>query len=166
MRALKLAAGAESATIHTLHAHSDSLPEPNGWDLYRDHTRAMLRKFFRMSLHLGRVPSMVGGQMFRGRVTVYEVHTFEDTVIFVHDMERCLERLDELSRILISMIVFQEYTLVEVADKLGLCERQVKRRLVQALNRTSEILIEAKLMEPLHGFDDGMPPKKPAASVR
>lgn len=165
MRVLKMAAGIEDF-IPVLQASKRYSGEgSDGWDLYRDRTRAMLRKFFRLSLHLGRLPSMVGEQMFRGRVTVYEVHTFEDTVIFVHDMERCLGRLDELSRILISKIIFQEFTLDEVALQLGISRTHLKRRFAQALSRTAEILVEVRLMEPLHGLDDDLPPKKPPLSA-
>jgi len=35
--------------------------------------------------------------------------SFEDAVIFVHDVEHCLEELDEFSQKLIAKIVLQEY---------------------------------------------------------
>ena len=124
--------------------------ECNGWALYRDRTVAMIRKYFRMSLNLGRVPSLLGGQLFRTRVTVYEARSFEDVVIFVHDMEQCLRRLDPLSRIMIAKLVLQEYTTDEVAQQLRTTRRQVQRRLEMALDRTSEILILSEMMQPLH----------------
>ena len=56
---------------------------------YHDRTIALLRRYFRMSLEIGRMPSVLGREVFRARVTSYRVQTFEDAVIFVHDVERC-----------------------------------------------------------------------------
>jgi hypothetical protein len=99
-------------------------PEPR---FYRDRTRALLRRYFRMSIELGRLPSLVGREFFRSRVTSYRMHTFEDAVIFVHDTESCLERLDPFSQQLIARIVFQDYTLEETAALLGCGRRTVVR---------------------------------------
>ena len=64
--------------------------------IYRGRTVAMLRKYMRYSLDTGRLPSLVGREFFRSKVSKYTMVTFEDRVIFVHDMEKCLGRLDEL----------------------------------------------------------------------
>ena len=61
--------------------------------MYRSHTLSVLRRYFRMSLELGRLPSLVGREIFRARVTSYRSHSFEDLVIFVTDVEHCVERL-------------------------------------------------------------------------
>ncbi len=134
------------------------MADVNGWALYRDRTRAMLRKYFRMSLDLGRVPSILGGQLFRARITTYQARNFEDVVIFVHDMEQCLRRLDPLSRLLIARVVLEEYESDEVASQLRTTRRQVNRRLETALDRASELLVECQLMQAIHR--DGLPPKK------
>lgn len=65
--------------------------------LYRAQTERMLRRYFRLSLDIGRLPSILGGEVFRGVVSSTRMHTFEDFVIFVHDMERCMEKLDPAS---------------------------------------------------------------------
>jgi len=117
--------------------------------LYRDRTRAILRRYFRMSIELGRLPSLVGREFFRSRVTSYRMHTFEDAVIFVHDTERCLERLDPFSQQLIARIIFQDYTLEETAALVGCGRRTVVRRYPQALDRLSELFLEAELLRPL-----------------
>ena len=156
MMLLTLAAGAEEDFPPSQPAQIP--PDCDGWALYRDRTIAMLRKYFRMSLDLGRVPSLLGGELFRARVTAYQAHTFEDVVVFVHDMERCLERLDPLSRLLIARIILQEYTSDEVAVQVRTTRRQVNRRLDMALDRTSEILVTSDLMQALHR--SSLPPKK------
>jgi len=55
---------------------------------YRGRTMALLRRYFRMSLDIGRLPSLLGREFFRARVTSYRVHSFEDVVILVHDAVR------------------------------------------------------------------------------
>ena len=134
------------------------------WAIYRNHTVVLLRKYFRMSLEIGRMPSLLGGELFRAKVTAYQVHTFEDTVIFVHDVEQCLEKLDYLSRLLITRIYFQEFSHDEVASELRITRRQVIRRMFHALDKTSEILLERELLDPFCGMD-GSTEKKPAARV-
>jgi hypothetical protein len=71
--------------------------------IYRGRTIAMLRRYLRYSLETGRVPSLLGRQYFRTGVPSYGIGTFEDRVIFVHDMEICLQRLEEFVRQLIAL---------------------------------------------------------------
>jgi predicted DNA-binding protein (UPF0251 family) len=114
---------------------------------YRGRTVAMLRRFMRYSLETGRLPSLVGREFFRSKVTQYRVTTFEDRVIFVHDMERCLGRLDEFSRQVLARIVLQEYEQEEAAQLLGCTRRSIYRWLMEALDKLSDILIAAGLLE-------------------
>jgi hypothetical protein len=76
----------------------------------RQRTIQFLRRYFKMSMEVARVPSLLGREVFRARVTSHRMDTFEDTVYFVHDIERCLERLDPESQSLIARIVFQDYS--------------------------------------------------------
>src|SRR5579864_1608147 len=66
--------------------------------IYRRRTVTMLRRYMRYSIETGRLPSLLGREFFRSKITSYTVASFEDRVIFVHDMENCLKRLDEFSR--------------------------------------------------------------------
>src|SRR5215468_12744284 len=54
----------------------DSGPNPDLW-LYRRNTEAILRRLFRMSLEVGRLPSILGNEFFRTKVTSYRVACFE-----------------------------------------------------------------------------------------
>ena len=77
---------------------------------YRRYTEAILRRYLRMSLEAGRAPSLLGREMFRGQVTSYQVHSFVDVVIFVHDVENCLVKLDiVLQQQMIERVALQEY---------------------------------------------------------
>ncbi len=96
--------------------------DPDLW-LYRDRTTGLLRRYLRFSVEVGRLPSLLGREFFRTRVTSYHATTFEDAVIFVHDVERCLEKLDDLEKKLIAKIVFQDYTQDETARLLGCWRR-------------------------------------------
>jgi len=117
--------------------------------IYRGRTVAMLRRYMRYSMETGRLPSLLGREFFRSKVTSYTVVTFEDRVIFVHDMEKCLERLDEFSRAVLARIVLQEYGHEEAARLLGCRRMTVHRKLLEALDALSDILLELDLLESL-----------------
>jgi hypothetical protein len=135
---------------------------------YRKYTEGMLRRYMRLSMETGRVPSLIGQPMFRGRVTSYRVRSFEDVVIFVYDVEKCLARLDARSQELIARISLQEYTQGETAGLTGMSLRSVVRHYADALDKLTVIFLGAKLLEP--GWDVGVEvcqaPKKPAMSER
>jgi hypothetical protein len=115
---------------------------------YRKYTEAMLRRFVSMSLETGRVPSLLGKEMFQARVTNYVVHSFEDVVIFVHDVEKCIAKLDREQQLLIRRIGIQQYSQADVAGMQGQTIRTVIRRYNEALDRLTRIFMQAKLMEP------------------
>ena len=117
--------------------------------VYRGRTWAMLRRYMRYSLETGRLPSLVGREFFRSTVTKYRVTTFEDRVIFVHDMETCLEKLDEFSRRVLGRVVLQEYEHEEAARLLGCTRMTVHRKLLEALDTLSDILISVDLLDAL-----------------
>ena len=121
---------------------------PELW-LYRHRVVSILRRYFRLSMETGRLPSMLGREFFRSRVTSYQVHTFEDVVIFVHDVERCLERLDGFSREVIARVALQEYTQEECASLLGCTRRTIARAYPEALDHLSEIFLSVGIMEAL-----------------
>jgi hypothetical protein len=117
--------------------------------VYRGRTVAMLRRYMKYSMETGRLPSLLGEEFFRARVTAYTVVTFEDRVIFVHDMETCLDRLDEFSRQLIARHIMQEHDRCATARLLHCNEKTVRRWTPLALDQLSEILLEVGLMERL-----------------
>jgi hypothetical protein len=126
--------------------------DPDLW-LYRDRTSAMLRRYFRYSIEVGRLPSLLGREFFRTRVTSYRVGTFEDAVIFVHDVERCLDQLDDFERTVIGKVVLQNFSHHEAARLMGCWRRTVGRRLPEALDRLSGIFLAAGLLARLPARD-------------
>jgi len=119
--------------------------DPDLW-LYRGRTVALLRRFLRLSIEVGRMPSLLGREFFRSRVTSYKASTFEDSVIFVHDVERSLEKLGEFDRQLIAKIVLQEYSQEEAGRLLGCGRRHAVRCYAEALDRVTEILLKRGLL--------------------
>jgi hypothetical protein len=129
-----------------------SIPEVS-WEeererrIYRARTVTMLRRYMRYSIETGRVPSLLGREFFRTQVTSYTVVTFEDRVIFVHDMETCLNKLDEFSRQIIARNVLQEHDQAATARLLGCAERTVRNYVPIALDVLTEILLDVGLLE-------------------
>ena len=80
-------------------------------------------------------------------MTSYTVVTFEDRVIFAHDMESCLSKLDEFSRQLIARHILQEHDRWATARPLRCSEKTVRRLAPLALDMLSEILIDVGLLE-------------------
>ena len=126
----------------------DSPHHPDLW-LYRESTVALLRRFLRLSLATGRVPSLLGREIFRAKISHCRLPTFEDAVIFVHDIERCLTLLDDFSRELIARITLQEYTHEEAAVILHCCSKTIQRYYPEALDRLSEIFLNVGVLAPL-----------------
>ena len=136
----------------TLDAHSDAGDHDDFRDsdlwLYREHTTRLLRRFLRVSLEAGRVPSLLGREIFPSKISHKRAYTFEDVIIFVHDVERCLDLLDDFSRTLIARITLQEYTHEEAADILHCCTKTIQRYHPEALDKLSELFLAAGLLAP------------------
>jgi hypothetical protein len=113
---------------------------------YRKHTESLLRRYLYASMQVGRAPNILGDPIARGWCSSRPVRTFEDAVIFVLDVENCLNKLGSLDRMLISRIVLQEYTQAETAPLLGMCVRTVAYKFPAALDRLTEKLLEAGLL--------------------
>jgi hypothetical protein len=124
---------------------------------YRKYTEAMLRRYLRLSMQAGRVPSLLGRELFRGHVTSYRVHSFEDVVIFCFDMEKCLGKLERLDQQLIKRIALQQYTQGEAASMLGLSLRSCIRRYGEGLDRLTELLLAARMLEPMKDCQETRP---------
>jgi hypothetical protein len=123
-------------------------PPPYEMAFYRKYTEGLLQRYVRLSMESGKVPSLLGQEMFRGKVTSYQVGSFVDSVIFVHDVDKCIAKLDEEQQQLISRIAIQQYTLAEAASLLGLRPRTVVRRYGQAVDRLTKVFLGVQMLEP------------------
>jgi hypothetical protein len=116
---------------------------------YRERTLALLRRYFRSSIEVGRLPSILGRECFRAKVTSYRFATFEDAVIFVHDTERCLAELDRFSQRMIAAVVFQDYSLEDLPGLLHCGRATIFRRYPEALDGLSRIFLSREMLHPL-----------------
>ena len=123
----------------------------------------MLLRYLHMSIEVGRLPSILGREFFRAHVTCYRVSTFEDAVIFVHDVDRSLHELDEFSQQLIARVVLQEYTQEEAAQLLGCARKTVSRCLPAALDKLSEIFLAKGMLREWQSVVHR--PKRPCQAV-
>ena len=113
---------------------------------YRRHTEKMLRRYLYASMQVGRSPAILGDPIGRGWVSSRPVRTFEDAVIFVLDIEKCLDQLGSLDRQMLSRIVLQEYTYLEAATLIGMSARTISYKFPQALDRLTEKLLQTGLL--------------------
>lgn len=114
---------------------------------YRRYTEALLRRYLRCSLEAGKVPSLMGKEMFRSKVSSYRMQSFEDIIIFMHDVERCLARLDEDQQELIARITLQEYSILETANMLRLSPKTVVSRYRAAIDRLTRIFVSVEILD-------------------
>jgi hypothetical protein len=113
---------------------------------YRDRTVGLLKRYGRASVEVGRLPSLLGREFFRARVTSYSMATFEDVVIFVYDMEQAVNKLGPLEKRLLAMHVLEEYTQGEIARMLGCTRRWIEFRIPEAIDELTRILLACGLM--------------------
>lgn len=133
---------------------------PDLW-LYRDRTLALLHRFFKLSMEAGRLPSVLGQEFFRSHVTSYNLSSFEDVVIFVHDIERCLSKLSAFSQELIGRIALQGFSQEETARLTGCSRRTIVRLYPEALDELSEMFLKVGILRPV-----AQPPKEESESCQ
>jgi len=92
------------------------------------------------------LPSLLGRELFRTMATLYRVATFEDAVIFVRDVERRLEHLDDFERKLVLKVVGEDHTQDEAGELLGCGRRTIARRLARVLDRLTEMFLDCGLL--------------------
>ncbi len=129
-------------------AEAPQKPVPPEMAFYRKYTEGMLQRYVRLSMETGRVSSLLGQDLFRGKVTSCRVDGFDDVVIFVHDVQKCLEKLEEEQQRLISRIALQQFTVEETAELLHLRPKTVVRRYRQAIDSLTRIFLTVKMLEP------------------
>ena len=121
---------------------------PNdGVAFYRKRTELLLRRYMFVSLRTGRVPSLLGNSVFRGKASSYRLHTFEDAVIFLFDIEKGLKKLDPFGQELIARIALQEYTQEEAAQLTGQSLRSVTRKYAETIDALSRIFLDMELLD-------------------
>ena len=124
-------------------------PEPTvELAFYRKYTEALLRRYLRTSMEVGRVPSVMGRDLFRGNVSHYKAEGFEDAVILCVDIERCLAKLRKDDQQLIKRVALQGYTHEEAAPMIGITFKTCVVNYNIALDRLTELFLKGRILEP------------------
>lgn len=146
---------------------------------FRAQTLAIVRHFFEISSQIGRLPSILGREFFRSKVSHHGIPSFEEQAVFVHDVERALARLNARDLEVISLVGLHQYSLEEVSELLRLGRTTVVERFTEAVDTLAQIFLTAGLLREnrpdrrVQRFragqtpaeDEDLPPKKPCASV-
>jgi hypothetical protein len=123
---------------------------------YRKYTEGVLRRYLWLSMAGGRVASLLGRELFHGKITNYSVHNYEEVAIFCVDVEKCLGRLTPIERALLKRIAVQQYSFAETSMAFGICLRSCKYRYAAAVDKLTGIFLEARILEPLKSCQEGM----------
>lgn len=131
-------------------------PEPKAeLAFYRKYSEALLGRYQRMSVEVGRVPSVMGREMFRGAASSYRMRTFEDGIVFCIDVERCLAKLRKQDLQVVRRVALQGYTQAETAPMLGVSLKTCVQRYGQAIDRLTELFLAGRLLEPQKCCQEG-----------
>lgn len=146
---------------------------------FRGQTLAIVRHFFEIASQIGRLPSILGREFFRAKVSHRGIPSFEDQAVFVHDVERALGRLNENDAEVIALVGLFQYSLDDVAAMLGRSRSGVAQRYSASIDRLAEMFLQSRLLredrpdrrlryfrneDPLPQ-QSALPPRKPVASV-
>jgi hypothetical protein len=145
---------------------------------FRSQTLAIVRHFYEIASQIGRLPSILGREFFRAKISHHAIPSFEEQIVFIHDVEHALARLGEQDAEVIALVGLFHCTLDDAADILGRSRRTVVQRYADSIDRLAEIFLETGLLSESRtdrrvtrfhtGVQDAavLPPKKPAASAR
>jgi hypothetical protein len=128
---------------------------PREMAFYRKYTEGMLRLYMRMSMEAGKVSSLLGQDMFRAKVTSCRMESFDDVVIFIHDVDNCLKKLEKEHFQILTRISLQRNSVEETAELMHLKPKTVVRRYRQALDSLTRIFLTVKLLTPQKACQGG-----------
>jgi len=117
---------------------------------FRGQTLAIMRHFFELSSQVGRLPSLLGREFFRAKVSHHAIPSFEEQAVFVRDVELCLERLSDDHAEMIQLIGLYDFSREEIAAMLRCSRTWVACRVAKALDSLSEIFLGAGILRESH----------------
>jgi len=112
----------------------------------RARTMVLLHRFFRTSLLVGRMPSLIGREIFRAKVRSTPARALEDAVLFVCDVERVLQNLEAYDQRLIAFCVLEDHSEWEAARVFHRSQVEVSRRLGEVLDLLHETFCRLGLL--------------------
>jgi hypothetical protein len=113
---------------------------------FRGQTFALVRHFFELSCQVGRLPSLLGRELFRARVSHRAIPSFEEQVVFIRDVELCLAKLSEDHAEIITLVGLYDFSHSEVAEMLRCSKAWITQRFALAIDSLSEIFLQAGVL--------------------
>jgi hypothetical protein len=146
---------------------------------FRGQALAIVRHFFEIASQVGRLPSILGRELFRAKVSHHAIPSFEEQAVFVHDVEHALGQLTDRDAEVMALVGLFHYSLDDAAAMLGRSRTGITARFSDALDRLAEIFLETGLLREdqldrrpqrfegaaCAGCRARVSPKKPAVSV-
>jgi AraC-like DNA-binding protein len=146
---------------------------------YRAQALGIVRHFFEIASQIGRVPSIMGREFFRAKVSHHAIPSFEEQAVFVHDVEAALARLNERDGELIALVGLFHYSMDDVATMLGRSRSYVAQHFADSVDQLAEIFLKTGLLKEDRpdrrllyfsgrkaiGASEALPPKKAPVSV-
>ncbi len=120
-------------------------PEPETI-CYRGQTLAIVRHFFEISSQLGRIPSILGREFFRAKVSHHSIPSFEDQALFVHDVRRSLGKLNDDELQVITLLGLYDVTLDAAAAILHLSTGCLSERYSDAISRLTQNFLDTGVL--------------------
>jgi DNA-directed RNA polymerase specialized sigma24 family protein len=130
----------------------DPIPPPEEVDprpemlCFRGQTLALVRHFFELSSQMGRLPSLLGREFFRARVSHHRIPSFEDQAVFARDVELCFLRLSDEQAEIITLVGLYDFSHDEVAEMLHRSKAAISYWFSEALDALSEIFLVAGIL--------------------
>jgi len=113
---------------------------------FRGQTLAMVRHYFELSAQHGRLPSLMGREFFRAKVSHHAIPSFEEQAVFVRDVELCIGRLSADHQEIILLAGMYNFTHDEVAGMLHTSKASIHAWFSEALDALAEIFLAAGLL--------------------
>ncbi len=113
---------------------------------FRSQTLAMVRHYFELSSQFGRLPSLMGREFFRAKVSHHAIPSFEEHAVFVRDIELCIGRLSAEHQEIVTIAGIYHFTHEEIAQMLHMSRSSVSVWFAEALDALSEIFLKARVL--------------------
>jgi len=113
---------------------------------FRGQTLAMVRHHFELSSQLGRLPSLMGREFFRARVSHHAIPSFEEQAVFVRDVELSIAKLSAEHQEIVMLAGLYDFSHDEIAQMLHISKAAVNLWFAEALDALSEIFLAAGLL--------------------
>ncbi len=140
---LLMQAGDPAPAVEAAVEESDPRPE---MVCFRGQTLAMVHHYFELSSQLGRLPSLMGREFFRARISHHAVPSFEEQAVFVRDVELCIGKLNAEQQEIVMIAGLYDFSHEEIAEMLHISKAAVHVWFSEALDALSEIFLEAGLL--------------------